>query len=490
MSVDINKPIDPIVTACRFEVRSGLNGTDRNTWSSVADFDNGKDAADYVRTSKASYADSGKSLVIVKVETTTEPSVNWQDREQARLDDGTYTPLPGDWARQVKAYQPAHFAHIADCDKRKVAFTESASAGERDRQKVLSARAYADRHLTGMYDSERAAFVSAMLGADLSPLFTPLGDADALQSVYQECDGQDYVSSCMSHSDDSYDSPFHPVRVYAMGGDLTLAFLRAHDSDSEEGKTGDLNPSAAWDGEGAILARCLAWPEAKEFGRVYGSCDNSRALRTALEAQGYTSSNLEGAKFAKEHINGESYVVPYIDGNQRFSDCGDYFRIGGDLDASSTSGVSCLANMSECDRCGSDYNSDEEGSCIEVGRHDSQYWCDRCAERHSTYCDSEGITVADDCAVEYTASNGCTSHASQWGIDRGDVEVHLCHDGEYREEAFYCETCSESYALDDCAGEDSDGAPICTSCKEEADLNAAQLELELEDTATPETVAA
>lgn len=475
------EPFGPFLPAThRFEVRQGETGTDRDDWSSVAEFTDGKRAAQYVAEHKASSASSGKSLVIVKVAISAEPNA-WREREEQRLADGTYTPLPGDWFTRIQSAYPDHYVHIATGDKRKVAFTETASAGERDRQKVLTPGLYMERFFSGSNGShkywpsvERQEFCAAIIGADIEPLIVPLGDSDMLEQIYIECgdNGASNVSSCMSHPAEDYSSHIHPVRVYSEGGDLTLAFLRLDGM-------GNIDPEAELEGDGEIGTRCLIWPAKKLFGRIYGDASRSRVLRSALEAQGYScnaADGLAGARLAKiEHGDSDEYVMPYIDGgNHSFSDspCGPYFVMqGGQYEGDSTGGTVSLDNrLSECEHCGDSYNSEASGYYVHTSRRNVENWCDHCGENEATFVSSISEYVHNSCVVTYYDDNNHEQTCGDWELEA--TGAILCDDGEYRVDAFHCHSCAGNYANSDHAGQDSDGDDICNTCHAEAEAEA------------------
>lgn len=466
--------VAPAPAAIRFEVRAGLVGTDRDNWSAVMDFDNGKDAGAWVSANRASFTEAGKALVIVKVEASAVAS-DWRERERERLEDGTYTPLPGDWAAHIAEFYPDHFAHVAQSDKRKVAFTESESSGERDKQKALSASAYVDRFFGDnapfyWLSERRSRFLSDMLGDSVKPLFAPLGDADAIEAIYRETEGG-ACHGCMSYSAGHYSSPFHPVRVYAMGGDITIAFLRAC-SDTDEDSGVDLE--ATWDGSGTLLARCLVWPEGKEYGRVYGDTTNARMLRTALEAQGYSSGDLCGAKIAKVP-HSHSYVMPYLDiGGGEVEDMGSYFIVGGDISATQADGLLEEPGIC-CDHCGDNYPEDEM-ALVYTGRGYTGEWCEGCREYHAVYTDHDGEYISSDCISSYIPS-GCTypESISDWGLEEVGA-AYVESRGEYCEDFFVCDECGEAFHSDD--EHSHEGQSVCAGClsdlEEAAEAEAAE----------------
>lgn len=512
-------PPAPVVSAdagaplVRFEVRAGLNGTNRDEWSCVHQADNGKEAAAWVAGRKADYQESGKTLAIVRVVIDpAAPAVDWRERERARLASGEYAPLPGDWASKINLAYPDHFAHVASSDKRKVAFTETDAAGERDRQKVLSASAYVERFFSDMdnyysrvperqvrywHSGEREAFLSDMMGGSINVLFAPLGDAAAMARVYRDtCGG--IAHGCMSGDADNYYSRKadgrHPTAAYAEGGEITIALLRGFadgvNEDGDEDEDG-VDPSATWDGSGRVLARCLVWPKGKEYGRVYGSALHARMLRTALEAQGYEDGDLEGARIAKIPVPeyGNSFVMPYLDiGGGRITDYGCHFKVGGDIAATRTDGlVRCVVTV-ECENCHDDEDEDTMET-VHVGEDDSETWCRSCRDQDAFYCGQVGGYVSDRYqATYYPSGSRFEDYIADWMLSEvGAVE---CSDGSYRVDAFVCADCDEGFPESECHswGEretgnayHSEGDSLCSSCHDEREELADAHEAESSD---------
>lgn len=480
-------PLAPVV---KFDVRAGVVGTNLDRWASVASFDSGKAAGDWVAENKASYAEDGKSLAIVKVELSS-PAIDWRAREAERLANGTYIPLPASWAERVSEAYPDHFAHVANSDKRKVAFTESDAAGQRDRQKVLSAAEYVTRYFSDAgssgsarhwFASERAYFCDAMAGNSICVLFTPEGDGEAIARVYTECRDSRHgdVSSCMAYpASDFRSGGVHPCSVYAEGGDLVLAFLRGHDVEGGDGcgdcgagefHGGDVCPSASWDASGDVLARCIVWPEQKRYSRVYGSSDHARALRTGLEAMGYASGSLSGARIAKVQAPGRRsgvYVVPYLDGCSSFDDEGDVFRLSshGDHCGGSTDGTVYVEPEFTCDHCGDDVGADDIRS-VYVGRRDTEEWCEHCADNDAVYCEYSDEYISCNRTVEYQAHGGAYRETvADWLVGPEGRLASLEVDGVWLGDAFECADCEDTFAGCDHAGDTEAGEPLCHDCE-------------------------
>lgn len=127
--------------------------------------------------------------------------------------------------------------------------------------------------------------------------------ADEMERVYADSS----VSSCMGHDDDHFESPFHPVRIYA-AGDLELAYH-------------------VYDGE--IDGRGLCRKGTKHYVRWYGRGESSMAKL------GYTQDRecLLGARVAVTYGEDDAdgrIVAPYIDGAYEWVsvDSDDVARIG------------------------------------------------------------------------------------------------------------------------------------------------------------------
>lgn len=488
--------------AVRFEVRSGENGTNRDTWGAVAEFDNGKDAGAWVGANKARYTDAGKSLVIVKVELDA-VAVDWRAREAGRIASGEYLPLPGDWAAKIAEVYPDHFVHLASSNKLRVAFTESESSGERDRQKVLTPAEYAARFFRSddlpgayWYSDTRASFISAIHGDGIKPLITPLGDVEAMVQVYRDTE-RGSAGGCMSYSAGHFSTGgVHPVTVYAMGGELAVALLRGCVG-GVRGQSGDIDLEAELLGAGAVLARCLVWiknGENMEYGRVYGGCSiATRALRTSLEAQGFTSGNCIGARIAKLECD-DGFVMPYLDiGGGSVEDCGDYYRAGGNISASQTSGL-LDDDRCECEHCGDMSDADDMRS-VYVSRRSCESWCDSCVSGDAFYCSEADEYVSDEQGAELLRSNGHHDTVAVWVLERGDIDAVLTDDG-WIEGGFHCEDCSEGFGPDDAnhwyggeTGNDNhgEGDCICNDCHAaRVELVAELAEAEAEAEVSPE----
>lgn len=403
----------------------------------------------------------------------------WQQREQARLEDGTYRRLPWDdgfpdgdphtlerdygvgpeW--QIFSYEgdgpdpynyavelsdgswtgvgyypvkgPSkcwhysgmtaetrhHYAHVSVKVPGNIAFTQTAEKGVRDIQTSMKPGRYLQQYyghvLTKREIEEHAQRFLALYGTQ-SVKFAY--SADVIERVYVNG-----PRSCMSHGASAYGSPFHPVRVYA-AGDLAVAYLEEETED---------------DGT-RITARALCWPEHKTFGRIYGN----RKLAEMLSADGWT----EDFQFAvgarlERHTYKSGFVVPYIDGVYRAADAKTHLIIDpdGDIGCERTNGLSCPSFV--CDRCG---GSADEEDATEV---EGDVWCAHCVERYSFYCECYGERYCDNTPMVGVYTREGRRGIQQWSQDAFD------HNG------WTCSETGDCYSDAVASVELADGAIVC-----------------------------
>src|SRR6187455_2105195 len=332
--------------------------------------------------------------------------LSWKEREATRLADGTYTRVPWDdgtdwtwWLRYRDPEAAHHYAHVSTKSPGCIAFTETDEKGAADIQAVMKPGRYLTRFYPRLGDEtirEKANEFLAQYGK-LKLCFADT--ADDIERVYVAG-----PRSCMSHEASSFDSSCHPCRVYA-AGDLAVAYLVSED-----------------DGD-HITSRALCWPEKKKFGRVYG--DGKLEQMLSNDGWRYSSQFADGARMTKI-MDGDAYVVPYIDGIYRADDCGKFLKIteGGEIDCEQTNGLS--ARRWICDSCGD--SADEEYSSYIDSR--DERWCDDCASRHAFYCEMRGEMIANDDGVEM-------ADGSYWSERR------------FSREGVTCEATGENYPMDD-----------------------------------------
>jgi hypothetical protein len=456
-----------------FYIRHGITGTDRDTWEFVADRDgnpleygDGKSAA----TAKEALGGAWErerwsipeahSLFIYREPDAGEGDAQWQEREAARFASGRYKPLP--WADDPElTTPPEHFAHIAESNAQKVAFTETDAKGRADKQKVASAADYLQAYVIGDRD-RKAYYVSVMLGLSTEVHFADT--SDAIEAAYVEMAGYsrsngDYagVLSCMTYRTSHFGN-VHPVRTYG-AGDLALAYIRAEAGD---------------DAPGSICARALVWPEKGICGRVYGP--GASTLRGALRAQGFGEFDdcaLVGARLlAIPHPNDDPncYVMPYIDGHHRFKwgAAKEHFVISEDgFEAANTGGYAYTYNACECERCG---DTVREDNTREV---DGDTWCNDCASEYARTCDHCQETSSCDhsevIAGAYIAASGrrrfsfetWCEHCLENGATYSEAHSHYIADGEGET----CDHCSEFFLPDELR--DFGDIRVCSDCHDD-----------------------
>lgn len=231
------------------------------------------------------------------------PKASWQERERARFAGAKYKPVPwadAEWVHKVGPVSE-HFVHVSEKDPYMLAYTPSAADGERDRRVPIKPGRYLQKFYADRLTAEQIAKLAGEVrGSGLKVEFTT--DLRTMQAVY----ASHGLSACMSYSVGHYmgskfNGGLHPLAAYA-GGDLKLAFSKAR--------------------EGHVSARALVWPERKVYSRAYG---DTEALRKALDADGWASGLLDGARIQaiplveaayncyRKSAMGPHFSGPYVD---------------------------------------------------------------------------------------------------------------------------------------------------------------------------------
>ena len=114
---------------------------------------------------------------------------SWRIRETHRLYRGEYKPLPAiianaEWFVNSDA-DKNHFAHRANSDSAKIAFTESPEKGMDDKQTVIPINRYLARYFGDKLRSEEIAKISALYTAQDYNL-TIGNDAQAFRFAYSD----------------------------------------------------------------------------------------------------------------------------------------------------------------------------------------------------------------------------------------------------------------------------------------------------------------
>lgn len=385
----------------------------------------------------------------------------WEMREQEKFKDGTYEPLPwgnpasnsyaGGWF--IRAHTKLkHYAHVSKGKVGMVAFTESEEKGRANIQTRMRPGTYLQR----FYLNDIAAAVGGGPYADHwiranATYFSSIYDeiqlhfattANEIEHIYRAG-----PHSCMSYRPDEYNTPFHPVRVYA-AGDLACAYITA----AADSKT--------------ITARALCWPEKKTYGRIYG--DDVRMKKAFADADySYSAYFAEGARLVRHPINtrDNAFVCPYIDGILRVSDNGKHLIIteNGELDAEVTDGTAGGGFRQYCSHCDEAVDpQDDDAACVE-----GNLWCPGCVETYAFYCNryhqyyaydsEEAVTIVD--RGQTWCLSAAENHAWQcratddWysqntrSIVLNDGTV-VCPDW-FARNGFYCVECDANYRNDE-----------------------------------------
>lgn len=343
---------------------------------------------------------------------------SWRIREALRFDNGDYKPLPAiimqaDWFANSEA-DKNHFAHRANSDPAKIAFTESPEKGMDDRQTVIPINRYLARYFGDKLRSEDIAKISALYTAPEYNLIISEEREDFLRAY----SGQDVKSesslhfSCMRYTKEYFGTPCHPAEAYA-GYGLAIAYIVDPDDDKR------------------VIARAVIWPEKMRFVRVYGIDETIRvALVDMLESRGFErADNWRGARLSVVEFGGR-IVVPYIDGevtSLEHDDDDDVMTVSrhGDVDGSSTRGwAHSNSGRISCEHCG-------DRVCEDDTRHvGSELWCDSCVDSNAIFCEYDEEYYPDsESFMQVNTRRGVQTWRAR------NVERH----------AFYCDRTEEYY---------------------------------------------
>lgn len=386
----------------------------------------------------------------------------WRQREQSRIDDGTYR-LPGWHNRSGYTARAHHYAHISRKDSTRIAYTPDDERGYRDSQVLIKPETYLETFYAEVPTYTRERWLTAHVAATADLHIT--SDPDEIERVYRNG-----PSSCMSHHAGDYSSPCHPTRVY--GGPhstVAIAYLGTLDDDER------------------ISARTLVTRDGKYFGRLYG---DSQRLAELLRARGYKRAygddcdeevseevwqDYKIAAISADDGRGGSWVMPYVDvcSHVELSNDRRSFWLGqGSTDAQITDGVVSIRDYQRCDGCNTRYDAnatDED--------HDRDYCyscnvnrttCDGCSDlidrRRDELHAIDGRELCEHCysdELSTCAIDGCgtTWHEAEdyTGRQRADRErdgIHeLCstHAREFRP----CRACDNFAPVD---------AIVCPEC--------------------------
>ena len=346
---------------------------------------------------------------------------SWRIREALRFDNGTYKPLPAiimqaEWFVNSDA-DKNHFAHRANSDSNKIAFTESPEKGMDDRQTVVPINRYLARYFGDKLRSEEIAKISALYTTPEYNLIIG-NDAESFRFAYS---GQDVKSesslhfSCMRYTKEYFGTPCHPAETYA-GHGLAIAYIIDPDDDKR------------------VIARAVIWPEKMRFVRVYGTSEQIRvALVDMLESRGFDrADDWRGARLSVVEFGGR-IVMPYIDGDVtslEHDDDDDYMTVSrhGNIDGSTTRGWTESATSRHiCECCGDRAHEDDM-------RHvRDELWCDSCVEDNAIFCEYEEEYFPDsESFMQVNTRRGVQTWRAR------NVERHAFHCD--RTEEYYCDS--------------------------------------------------
>ena len=408
-------------------------------------FDNGRDAANYIRDTGITAIAPHTKLQPRPIAEESIDDTSWRLREAARFANNTYTRTV--WHNESwfssSALQQTHFCHLSQKRPNMVSYTESPEKGRADIQAVgmLPGRYLETFYADTLDASSRKYWTQQFLLAHSNSEFHILRDTGSIVYAYQHG-----PSSCMSKSIHHYSSDVHPVSVYGES-DLGLAIVLS------DGYTFDADPKNA---SYYVAARCLVWPDMCFYGRVYGD-DGARTqkLIDTLEGMGYRcaydtySANFAGARIrAIPDSDDDQYVMPYIDGSANrveLDNRGRFFilRTSGRYCASDINGVLHFYS-SRCGRCNAGMDSED---ATYVYDHHEQ-WCESCVSYNTFYCNGYDRTYSDD--MPSTEIHGQT------------YSEHWCED-----HTFTCAECDDVEFNSNRAGDNESGESVCESCADD-----------------------
>jgi hypothetical protein len=382
--------------------------------------------------------------------------------EQTRVVNDAAAPVWSDqpwWNTEAAiAIRRHHFVSVSENDPTLLAYVQDARKGQRGIRTPIKPGRYLAKFFGAILSEKEIAYAAAWQATGCKP--DGYGDESCYKLAFattREEVKRVYLNgppSCMSNGQSHYDSKnvAHPSEVYA-AGDLAVAYLA--------------------DGAGNIVARAVAWPARKTFGRVYPTPgahgpaysstsdaeDAHNALRDRLKRDGYASltenpEGFDGARLLALEVGCGKYVMPYMDNGLMFrwheSEDGRFqvCFLGGTR-AEDTGGVTRINGREEdetyavCERCGDGIEDEDDAYLVvshmrngrSVGASD---YCPYCLANHTFYCNGINETVSDDIgwvmiddesySVPYAEGEGYfyCDHTDEyrWG-EAGQVEVNI-----------------------------------------------------------------
>lgn len=312
---------------------------------------------------------------------------NWREREQKKMDDGTYRKLPWHaepWWQEMAPIHREHFPHVSLNNPALIAFTSNEQEGSAD----LQASIRPGRYLERFFSKE----LNKYLIRDLASVYAKTyetnelqyaDDAESIEEVYTIG-----PNSCMSKDSASYkkDAP-HPVRAYA-GGDLRVAYLRR---------------------QGRVVARSVVWPEKKMFNTIYGDKALMEPLlrKAGLKLGAPVGARLSKIKHPVSDVDGSyCFMVPHVDNIPYYVADGDYIKTGdpniamdkvGGFQVSGGSGIS--EPMFSCEGCTKADLPARGMQAVFIDNTKSRRRCPSCISRDAVHCVVSGYLILRDMAV-------------------------------------------------------------------------------------------
>lgn len=341
-------------------------------------FESGSDAD---REAKKLASDRG-----IKIQPRRVTNDNWREREQRKMDDGSYRKLPWHdqaWWQELAPIHREHFPHVSLNNPSLIAFTANEQEGSADLQASIRPGRYLERFFPDK--------LNKYLIRDLASVYAKTyetnelqyaDDADSIEEVYTIG-----PSSCMSKEASSYKQGApHPVRAYA-GGDLRVAYLRR---------------------SGRVVARAVVYEAKKLFNTVYG---DKALMEPLLRKAGLKPGAPIGARISKvvvTHEGGEGYhyMVPHIDNVPYLVPDGKFLKAGdpnvnmekaGGLAVPGGAGISEI--LITCEGCGKEDMPNRGLQAVYVDNNRARKRCPGCCKTTAVTCVISGHLILKEMAV-------------------------------------------------------------------------------------------
>lgn len=352
----------------------------------------------------------------------------WMHREQGRILEGKYQPVP-----VMLDYPVKHFVHLSTTETEAdyVAYTPSEAYGEADRQIRLKFGRYLKKTFSEMTDAEIQHHVTT-LKSTLATMTKPAAlyfttDVETINRIF-ETRMQACGSCCTSCMHGKFDGDeIRPYHVYANSPDVAVAYVM----------TGN-----------EIVSRSVVSTRSKTWVRAYSIAagDNDTdcgTLKRLLEEAGYSKGDLYGSRLSK--LDTRNVMLPYIDNSgAHVRDDDEYWVVvkdddDGDYAADCTDGTATEIGGNRCSSC-----NEREDDC-------ECCTCECCGERNRDGCDD--CRMCEEC-------DGCTEHDGCSCTRCGDCHKIINPRHRYTDHC-ECTRCSDCHELeDDCECEH------CEKCHE------------------------